>query len=259
MRTKYQTLNQFVLSPFYDKSSMDKDTKYTTRYNAYISNKSIYLQAICEIEGSWYYHLKVPSEGNDGRISYDVIIRFFTDKTFIKFENHLKNYYIQFFSNSPGFIYKYAYVYNQRGYLIELLANKLNPEALTQPPDKSNADQSLSYDSTIYFACRFLSGQSLSKNAGFGLKKVNPDKFFQGIADFNSVRIENEIINEERKLQKEMKNHTPTGNKITSSGSKIGSSHRIKITASGKQRKMSKIGPKAKNSKIVGKNSTFKT
>ena len=154
MRSKYQTLNQFVLSPFYDEASMDKDTKYATRYNSFISNKSIYVKSICEIEGSWYYHIKVPSEAND-RVEYDVIIRFFTDKPFIKFETHLKNFYIQFFSNSPGFIYKYAYVYNQRGYLIELLTNKLNPEALTKPPDKSNSDQSLSYDSTIYFACRF--------------------------------------------------------------------------------------------------------
>ena len=58
----------------------------------------------------------------------------------------------------------------------DLLVNKLNPEALTQPPDKANSDQHLSYDSTIYFACRFLSGQSLSKMAGFGLKKVNGEE-----------------------------------------------------------------------------------
>lgn len=258
MRSKYQTLNQFILSPFYDDASMDKNMKYATRYNSYIQSKSIYVKAITEIEGSWYYHIKVPSEAKEGKVEYDVIIRFFTDKTFIKFENHLKNYYIQFFSNSPGFIYKYAYVYAQRGYLINLLVNKLNPEALTQPPDKSNSDQTLSYDSTIYFACRFLSGQTLSKFAGFGLKKVNPDKFFQGIADFNSVRIENEILNEEKKLQREMKNNTPKGNKVSEAGRILGRSKRIKVTANGKQKKMAKIGPKGKNSKITGKNSTFK-
>ena len=258
MRSKYQTLNQFILSPFYDSNSIEKDTKYSTRYNKYIMNKSIYVKAICEIEGSWYYHIRVPSEGSDGRIEYDVIIRFFTDKDFVKFEGHLRNYYIQFFSNSPGFIYKYAYVYNQRGYLIEILANKLNPEALTQPPDKSNANQSLSYDSTIYFACRFLSKDTLSKVSGVLGKKVSPNVFFSNISDFNSVKIENEIINEEKKLQRELKENTPKGNIITTDGRKIGRSHRISVTTNGKRSKLSKITPKKKNEKITGRNNTFR-
>jgi len=252
MRSKYQTLNQFVLSPFYDEASMEKDVKYATRYNSYVMKNSIYIKAICEIEGSWYYHLRVPSEANNGRVEYDVIIRFFTDKTFVKFENHLRNYYIQFFSNSPGFIFKYAYVYNQRGYLIESLVNKLNPEALTQPPDKSNSTQNLSYDSTIYFACRFLSGDKLNKNS-MRLKKLPADKFFSGISDFNSVRIENEIINEEKKLEKELKNNVAPGNTVSYNGNK-----KTKVIPFSKNKKVPKVKPKSKQSKITGKRSTFK-
>ena len=253
MRSKYQTLNQFVLSPFYDNSSMEKDLKYATRYQQYVSNKSIYVKAACEIEGSWYYHIKVPSEASTGKMEYDVVIRFFTDKEFIKMEPHLRNYYIQFFSNSPGFIYKYAYVYNQRGYLISHLADKVSPEALTTPPDKTNINQALSYDSTIYFACRFLSKFRLTKIAEFGVRKVNSNKFFSEISDFNSIRIENDIINEEKKLQKELKNSNKTDN-TSNKNNKRGDISKFKP----KNKGITKITPKSKKPKIVAKNSTSK-
>jgi hypothetical protein len=259
MRSKYQTLNQFVLSPFYDNSSMEKDIKYTTRYNQYKISKSIYVKAVTEIESSWYYHIKVPSELNSGKLEYDVIIRFFTDKPFIESENHLRNYYIQFFSNSPGFIYKYAYVYNKRGYLIDLLVSKLNPEAINTPPDKTNTDQKLSYDSTIYYACRYLSELQLNKMGIFNLKKVTPDKFFREISDFNSIRIENDIINEEKKLEKELLRSKNKNGKTKDDDSAVGKSHpKNKVIGTSRRNKMGKILPKAKNAKISARKSTFK-
>ena len=122
---KYQTLNQFILAPFNNNDSLERDTKYSTMYQKYRGSNQIKIASTTEIEGAFYFHIKIPSETQEGS-EYDVVIRFFTDKPQVKLESHLRNYYIQFYSNSPSFIYQYAYVYNKRGYLISDLYKKLD-------------------------------------------------------------------------------------------------------------------------------------
>ena len=205
-RSKYQTLSQFILAPFNNTDSLDRDTKYSTMYQKYRGSNRIRIASTTEIEGAYYYHIKIPSESQEGN-EYDVVIRFFTDKPHIKLESHLRNYYIQFFSNSPSFIYQYAYVYNQRGYLIEDLYKKMDTDYINTPPTKTNTDLKLDYDKSIYFACRFLASERfklLGKSGGMIFYKKSPDKFFNGIQDFQSKKIEQDIINEERKLKNEL-------------------------------------------------------
>ena len=71
-------------------------------------------------------------------------------------ENTLKNYYVQFFSNSPSFIYKYAVLYKRNGALIENLYDKLNPEYADTLPETTNKTLEVSFDKSIYFTVRFL-------------------------------------------------------------------------------------------------------
>lgn len=205
LKSKYQTITQFIFSPFNDsKSSIEKDTKYSTMYLKYRRTNKIRLAAVTEIEGSWYFHIKVPSESQN-KVEYDVVIRFFTNSDTYKKETHLRNYYIQFFSNSPSFIYQYAYVYKQKGYLIEKLYNKMDSEFLDTPPTKTNKDENLSYDKSIYFAVRFLASERfkyLGKLSSVFFKR-SPEKFFRGISDINTKRVEQEITKEEKKLQNE--------------------------------------------------------
>lgn len=197
----YQTLSEFLHTPFGNTSTQVKLSKYNSLY---VQNDSkIILNAYTKIDESYYFHVKIPSESQkDGNVHYDVVIRFFTDKKDALISSHLRDYYIQFFSNSPGFIYNYAVLYKNNGYLIDSLYNKLDPRYFDKLPVMTNSKMELSYDKSIYFACRFLNEKKFKVLNKFGVtlgKKLTPDKFFKEIKDFQSVKIENDLLTFERK------------------------------------------------------------
>ena len=201
---KYQTLEEFLRSPFGNASSNPNFAKY---HSAYLTSKNkIILNGHTKIEDGYYFHVKIPSESQkEGNVYYDVVIRFFTDKREYQISSSLNNYYIQFFSNSPGFIYNYAVLYKNNGFLIDTLYTKLDPRYFDKLPEKTNTKLELSYDKSIYFACRFLSENKFKvlNKVGINLgKKLKPDQFFKEIKDFQTVKIENELLSLEKKSLK---------------------------------------------------------
>lgn len=213
-RSKYQTLAEFILSPFNNgKSSLSRDIKYDSQYQNYIRDHAIYVKATTVMEESYYYHIIVPSESQD-TTNYDVVIRFFTDDDIVKKESHLRHYKIQFYSNCPSFMYQFAYLYAKEGYLIRSLYGKVGDDFLNNPPTKSNVDMNITYDKSIYFACKFLSSNKyaylnkLSKPNAVG--RVSNDKFFSNITDYNSAIMKASILNEEKKLKKELEKKSNT-------------------------------------------------
>lgn len=203
---RYQTLSDFLHVPFGNTSSQTKLAKYNSLYMT--NNSKIILNAYTKIEDSYYFHVKIPSESQkENNVYYDVVIRFFTDKADVKASSHLRDYYIQFFSNSPGFIYNYAVLYKNNGFLIETLYTKMDPRYFDKLPVKTNAKMELSYDKSIYFTCRFLNEKKFKVLNKFGItlgKKLPPDKFFKEIKDFQTLKIETELLNIEKRSLKNL-------------------------------------------------------
>lgn len=209
MEPKYQTLPEFVVSPFHKgDTNMERDKKYENMYRNYIANNKIYLKCTTLIEDSYYYLIKVPSESNDGVIEYDVVIRFFTSDKEVKDSTNLKGYHVQFFSNCPSFTYKFAYIYLKEGYGIDVLYDKLDKSFRTTPPkDYDPMHSNINYDKSIYFACKYLSNNTYANlnKAVADRKKVPQSIFFQNISSFANMRIELLLYNEEKKLKNEVK------------------------------------------------------
>lgn len=207
-RRTFQTFDGFMRMPFQNDRQILKNSNYNRMYEEYRSENRIYLNAYTEVEGSYYVHIKVPSITlKDGKYEYDVVLRFFTDKPEVQKSSSLVDYYIQFFSNSPGFMYRYAVLYKYHHLLIELLYDKLDPEYKDQMPEKTNPNMELSYDKTIYFACKFISEHKfrvLNKRGILLQKKVKPVKFFSDISDFRSVKMDRELIKAEGELKKQL-------------------------------------------------------
>ena len=206
---QYQTLDEFLREPFGRQDLLDKITDYESRYQIYLRDNKIRLVAYTEVEGSYYLHVTVPSESaKEESYRYDVVLRFFTTSDRIRKESSLRNYYVQFFSNSPSFIYKYAVLYKKHGALIEFLYSKMNPEYADTLPEKSNKAMEISFDKSIYFATRYLSQHKFRYLTKMGIllqKKRSQKVFFAGIRDFETVKLERMLIAEEKKLQKEEK------------------------------------------------------
>jgi hypothetical protein len=210
MATKYQTLSNFLLSPFHGKEDLTRDTELATKYRQYVQSNKIRLYAACQIEDSYYLHMKVPSEsqkGSDGQYEYDVVVRFFSDDPEVQAQPHLRSHYVQFYSNSPSFMYTYAYIYKQEDYLIKALYSKIDADYIDVKPEKTNPALKKSYDKSIYFVCKYLTDTQfkyLDKSGVLKSKMVSEDRFFRQISDFKSVKLDQDLLNEERKLSREL-------------------------------------------------------
>lgn len=263
MISKYQTLTSFLLEPFHQKNSLTRDTEYDTKYRKFVAENKIRIFAMCQIEDSYYIHIKVPSESQKSKgYEYDVIIRFFPPNGDIEKQSHIRNYYIQFFSNSPSFMYQYAYLYKKEGFLIEALYNKLDADYIDIPPEKTNKEMKISYDKSIYFACRFLEDKKfryLDKTGMLLNKKVSERRFFSNISDFQSIKIDQILIGEEKKLSREIKKKNDQ-ERVSRSQGKI--KKRTPVTNTFKNEKPSSINivvKKTPKGKIVAKKTTKKT
>ena len=190
-----QTLAEFIASPFGIKNDQ-KNLKYDSRYQEYKRGNKISVYSTLELDGDFFVHLKVPSESNKKTVTYDVVVQFFTPDDKIRRSIDVTGYYVQFFSNSPGFVYKYAALYKLQGYLIESLYDKFDIGTLEILPDKANKDYDLSYDSTIYYACRFLLDSKFTVLGKFNMKtfkQQSPENFFKDIDDIEGITISRDI------------------------------------------------------------------
>lgn len=204
--SQYQTLSEFLQAPFGQKDQ-SRNSEYESKYQKFKESNKIRLEGYTKMDDDCFIHIKVPSESNPG-MEYDVIIQFFTDDPEIAKQNTYENYYIKFFSNSPGFVYRYAVLYKIHGYLIESLYEKMDPEFINTLPEKTNKNMEINYDKSIYFACRFLSENRFGVLSKLGIllrRKKSFEKFIQGISDFEETKQNSELVSLERSIKENTK------------------------------------------------------
>lgn len=195
----YQTLPEFLMAPFSKREPL-KDASYKEKYEVFKQGNKIRIENTCEIDGSWYVHMKLPSESNE-KVSYDVVFRFFLLNHDTGKDGSVSGHKVQFFSNSPSFIYNYAWLYKSRGYLIEAMYNKMEKKYLDTRPKKENLV--ISYDKSIYFCILFLTENQCRRLRLSNLRryKVQEDKFIRSIDDVEYKNIERELTKDEAKLK----------------------------------------------------------
>lgn len=205
-----QTLQEFIDAPF-GIPNKQKNLQYETKYRSFRDSHKIQVEATIEFEKNYFIHVKVPSESMNGKTYYDVVVQFFTPNERVEKEVTIQNYYVQFFSNSPGFIYKYAALYKLNGYLIESLCDKFESGTLDILPDKANKNYELYFDSSIYYACRYILDNKLTmlgKSNIMTFKTKTPSSFFRDIQDVESSSISRSITNLEASIKKEIAKDT---------------------------------------------------
>lgn len=248
----HQTLKEFIEAPF-GVPNMSKNLKYEDRYQSYKRNNKIKIESSIEFEKNFFIHLKVPSESQE-KMFYDVVIQFFTTDDKIERQLTVENYYVQFFSNSPGFVYKYATLYKLQGYLIESLYGKFDSGTLEILPDKSNSSYELYYDSSIYYACRYLLDNKLTTLGKLTLKLFKTksvESFFGDIQDTESMSIQRQINDVEKSLRKEIAKDNTLSDKALM---KLKKNDTFKKQINGKKHaKKSTFKDSSKNSKVISR------
>lgn len=118
------------------------------RYSKLTANKKIKMK-IYKYKKDWLFlHFLVPSESYD--LNYDVVLRIPAN------EVKLKDCEFKAFSNSPSFVYTYAYTFNLRNVLITEFKDKFAKEVLLKEPIQKNYYNIISYEKSIYYAILFL-------------------------------------------------------------------------------------------------------
>ena len=202
--TPYQTIGEFLNSPFGSKDRSNTE-RFDQSYQKMVNAKTLYAENYTEVDGSYFIHVKVPSESKPG-LWYDVVIQFFPANKEMEKTMNLGNYYIQFFSNSPSFIYQYAALYRLYGYLIDSLYEKTDMEHSLILPEKANPNFKMSYDKSIYLACKLLKDNQftyLRKNGIKFLKYEKWDKFLRSIKEFELAEADAELYSLEKDVKKE--------------------------------------------------------
>lgn len=202
----FQTLQDFLQKPF---GQIKPDTsKFDAAYESMMSSKSIKCDKYCKINNSYLFLVQIPSESKSGEY-YEVVIQFFTKKDNANdptLSFSLERYYLQFYSNSPSFIYKYSAIYKTTGYLINVLYDRLGTKSNSMPT-KTNPDMNMTYDKSIYIACRYLWDHRLrllSFNGMRILKQLPVKDFLKEVRDYDTVMDDLELFNLEKGLQKEL-------------------------------------------------------
>lgn len=197
-----QTLEGFLDAPFGGKEI--RSNEFEAKYKNLASGKRIHMEACTEVDGAYLVHLKVGSDSN-ANVFYDVILLFFTDDPAIKRDISFRRYYVQFFSNSPSFIYQYATLYKENGMMIDMLADKLDQLYAGKKPEKTNPTNKLSYDKSIYAACRWMQDHKVSGFSKVGYmarKKKKKEDFFSDIKTFDDIKFDTQLSKLGTQLEK---------------------------------------------------------
>jgi hypothetical protein len=196
--------------------------------------------------GDILFHVRIPStEYKYNKLHYDVLFKIKADP--------VRRYAlrdVEFFSNSPSFIYTYAYVYYHDHIVIDEFASKLPIMSLTVAPEIRNPVESLGYEKSTYFAARYLiDGHALTDQyiQKYG-KKINklietdimnkiadPDDIVQIYALGRQLQAKESSISQQRtkhreKLQRDFVQHAKK-TAPRSSGKILAKKPRSKITA----------------------------
>lgn len=106
-----------------------------------------------EVTDNYFFHVIVPSETQRDN-TYDVVIQLSPPKTQtgILKPPTIDKYEARFFSNSPSFVFTYAYIMNSNGLLVKFLAKKYDSIVLRQEPVVKNPTGVILYEKSIVFA-----------------------------------------------------------------------------------------------------------
>lgn len=174
---KLFTLTSFLNNPTGDSGSASQGRKLVfedleNRFTALRRAKKVFKHSIYKVGEDIFIKVEVPSETIDD-FGYDVVIKF---KDVQKSSTSIVSNNIQVFSNSPSFVYSYAYTFNMFQLLIPELASKFDKQVLADLPKVRNPDAITFYEKTITMAMMYIRDNDLLKIGSHGSSLVTLPK-----------------------------------------------------------------------------------
>lgn len=107
-------------------------------------------------------HFKHKSEHDKYNVEYDTILQLSPPEDSDKTERFISNYTVKMYSNIPSFMFIYAYVVNQNGWLIPEFKDHVSKKALEDEPSVRNPDEQMGFEKSIFFTAYFIRKNNLT-------------------------------------------------------------------------------------------------
>lgn len=185
---KIMTMDQFLKNPSgsYSASFARRDliiANMEDRFAKLLSKKKDEFKVLVfrgNNKNEFCFYLKIPSE-EVPNIYFDVVLQFIPTDMKCLSSPTLRNYGLNVFSNSPNFLYTYAYWYNKDEIIIKQLKDKISSVALNTEPVIKNAEGIYGFEKSVYFALLYLKYNNLDK-------KFTANSFVQENQSFNKIK-----------------------------------------------------------------------
>lgn len=182
------TLNDWVNNPAGKNSAVMTNRQmyrdlYTSKFNKVMlreGNKFTYKCYKSKSGAQFVLYIKVPSEVIP-KFYYDVVISFETKNPAMVNNPSLIQYDVQFYTNSPDFVFTHCHAYNKADLFFKPLAKKMSKLSLTQKAVERNPNDEVGYVKSIFFAYCIIKSRGL-------LQKLN----------YTDPYIEKNLVNEIR-------------------------------------------------------------
>lgn len=220
-------------------------TDYQNRFNKLFKEKKDLFRVDTFVDGKDYFILiSIPSEEKDRNNSYDVVVKFNDVKT-EQGSPTIRSYNIQLFSNSPSFIFTYAYVFNKEGLLVEELKRKLRDETF-DPPTTRNPYRAISYEKSTFMAVNYILANPFLLEKNTFRNSKNLEALRSTVRDQDTVKIE--ISREKTRLKdlQEQANRTAKKDKEIADKRARHEASKSSQNTTGSNRRITPRKPKAK-------------
>jgi len=191
----YMTLFEYITNPGGKGSSAFSSTELKNSLNFLYDLLSNKIKHIWYLKNNRYAicHISIPSKTFD-EMKYDVVFEFdllsVTDR-----ESNINNANMTFFSNSPSFVYTYAYVYKEKDILCRWLSSKYDNKILAKAPVVRNSYKIINYEKSIYLAAKYIMSNNRNRLDNIKNTAIN-------ITNYNKVSI---IILTQEEIEKRYK------------------------------------------------------
>lgn len=215
MRKNYQlTFQQFLQNPsgpysaFFGRRT-DIKANLDHRFSELIKKYNAFKCEIYKDEDDYLFYIKIPSEKYDN-LFYDTVLRLKPNNEGAITDLTLMNYEINFYSNSPAFVFTYAYVFNKDDLFIDFLKTRISNEALHNPPEVRNPFEIYGFEKSLYFALSYIKRNSyhVKSSIGFKCKKLNKDALKTKIKHSQDKMVEYNIAKQKELQKKREQNKT---------------------------------------------------
>jgi|GEM_PF-1799483 len=184
----------------------------TSRFQKLLTVHKDFKHEIYRDKDDFIFYFKIPSEKFE-TVLYDVVIKFTPHEESSIGDMTLNNYSVMLFSNSPNFIFTYAYMYNQDGIIIPELKDKINSKALTQEAVVKNPLNSYGFEKSVYFALLYIKSFRLNVKSNILSKAGKPewDKLYKAVKssdlklkEYNRLKANEQTLKQNQKSEKKV-------------------------------------------------------